>query len=378
MAAFAYLDHNATSPLRPAAFESMVEVLRAGGNPSSVHAAGRKARAAVETARRRVAALVGALPVEIVFTSGGTEANNLALSGAGRRRVLVSAVEHDSVLRAVPGAEIVGVDGNGVVDLAGLERALAASGAEPALVSVMLANNETGVLQPIADVVRLARAAGALVHCDAVQAAGKVPVDVHGLGVDYLSLSAHKLGGPTGVGALVVRDGAPFATDRRGGGQESNRRAGTENVAGIAGFGAAAQEAAGCAPDLAGRLAGWRDRIELSLVQIAPRARVFGVDAGRVGNTSCLSMPGVPAETQVMAFDLAGVYIGAGAACSSGKVQRSAVLAAMGVPAEEAATAIRISLGWNTEPADIERLIAAWRDLYIRVAQSDISRAEAA
>ena len=356
----------------------MVEVLRAGGNPSSVHAAGRKARAAVETARRRVAALVGALPVEIVFTSGGTEANNLALSGAGRRRVLVSAVEHDSVLRAVPGAEIVGVDGNGVVDLAGLERALAASGAEPALVSVMLANNETGVLQPIADVVRLARAAGALVHCDAVQAAGKVPVDVHGLGVDYLSLSAHKLGGPTGVGALVVRDGAPFATDRRGGGQESNRRAGTENVAGIAGFGAAAQEAAGCAPDLAGRLAGWRDRIELSLVQIAPRARVFGVDAGRVGNTSCLSMPGVPAETQVMAFDLAGVYSGAGAACSSGKVQRSAFLAAMGVPAEEAATAIRISLGWNTEPADIERLIAAWRDLYIRVAQSDISRAEAA
>ncbi|MCA0247415.1 MAG: cysteine desulfurase [Proteobacteria bacterium] len=374
MAAFAYLDHNATSPLRPAAFESMVEVLRAGGNPSSVHAAGRKARAAVETARRQVAALVGALPGEIVFTSGGTEANNLALSGAGRRRVLVSAVEHDSVLRAVPGAEIVGVDGNGVVDLAALERALGASAGEPALVSVMLVNNETGVLQPIADVVRLARAAGALVHCDAVQAAGKVPVEVHGLGVDYLSLSAHKLGGPTGVGALMVRDGAPFATDRRGGGQESNRRAGTENVAGIAGFGVAAQEAADGGRDLAG----WRDRIELSLVQIAPQTRVFGAGAARVGNTSCLSMPGVPAETQVMALDLAGVCIGAGAACSSGKVQRSAVLAAMGVPVEEAGSAIRISLGWNTELADIERLIAAWRDLYIRVAQSDISRAEAA
>jgi len=374
MAAFAYLDHNATSPLRPAAFESMVEVLRAGGNPSSVHAAGRKARAAVETARRQVAALVGALPGEIVFTSGGTEANNLALSGAGRRRVLVSAVEHDSVLRAVPGAEIVGVDGNGVVDLAALERALGASAGEPALVSVMLVNNETGVLQPIADVVRLARAAGALVHCDAVQAAGKVPVEVHGLGVDYLSLSAHKLGGPTGVGALMVRDGAPFATDRRGGGQESNRRAGTENVAGIAGFGVAAQEAADGGRDLAG----WRDRIELSLVQIAPQTRVFGAGAARVGNTSCLSMPGVPAETQVMALDLAGVCIGAGAACSSGKVQRSAVLAAMGVPVEEAGSAIRISLGWNTELADIERLIAAWRDLYIRVTQSDISRAEAA
>lgn len=374
MAAFAYLDHNATSPLRPAAFESMVEVLRAGGNPSSVHAAGRKARAAVETARRQVAALVGALSAEIVFTSGGTEANNLALSGAGRRRVLVSAVEHDSVLRAVPGAEIVGVDGNGVVDLAALERALGSSAGEPALVSVMLANNETGVLQPIADVVRLARAAGALVHCDAVQAAGKVPVEVHGLGVDYLSLSAHKLGGPTGVGALMVRDGAPFATDRRGGGQESNRRAGTENVAGIVGFGVAAQEAADGGRDLAD----WRDRIELSLVQIAPRARVFGVGARRLGNTSCISMPGVPAETQVMSLDLAGVCIGAGAACSSGKVQRSAVLAAMGVPVEEAGSAIRISLGWNTEPADIERLIAAWRDLYIRVTQSDISQAEAA
>lgn len=374
MAAFAYLDHNATSPLRPAAFESMIEVLRAGGNPSSVHAAGRKARAAVETARRQVAALVGALPGEIVFTSGGTEANNLALSGAGRRRVVVSAVEHDSVLRAVPGAEIVGVDGNGVVDLAALERALGSSAGEPALVSVMLANNETGVLQPIADVVRVARAAGALVHCDAVQAAGKVPVEVHGLGVDYLSLSAHKLGGPTGVGALMVRDGAPLATDRRGGGQESNRRAGTENVAGIAGFGTAAQEAADEGRDLAG----WRDRIELSLVQTSPQARVFGAGAARLGNTSCLSMPGVPAETQVMAFDLAGVCIGAGAACSSGKVQRSAVLAAMGVPAEEAGSAIRISLGWNTEPADIERLIAAWRDLYIRVTQSDISQAEAA
>lgn len=374
MAAFAYLDHNATSPLRPAAFESMVEVLRAGGNPSSVHTVGRKARAFVETARRQVAALVGAMPTEIVFTSGGTEANNLALSGAGRRRILVSAVEHDSVLRAVPGAEIVGVDGNGVVDLAALERALGSSGAtEPALVSVMLANNETGVLQPIAEVVRLARAAGALVHCDAVQAAGKVPVDMHGLGVDYLSLSAHKIGGPTGVGALVVRNGAPFATDRRGGGQESNRRAGTENVAGIAGFGAAAQEAA-----KGGDLAGWRDQIELSLVQIAPRARVFGAAAKRVGNTICISMPGVPAETQVMALDLAGVCISAGAACSSGKVQRSAVLAAMGIPAEEAAAAIRISLGWNTELADIERLIAAWRDLYIRVTQSDISQAKAA
>ena len=225
MSAVAYLDHNATSPLRPAAFDAMVEAMRVGGNPSSVHAAGRKARAIVDKARREVASLVGASPGETVFTSGGTEANNLALLGAGRRRVLVSAVEHDSVRRAAPRAETLPVDGEGVVDLGALEVALAAS-PEPALVSVMLANNETGVLQPIGEVVRLARAAGALVHCDAVQGAGKVPVDMRELGVDYLSVSAHKLGGPTGVGALIVRKAAPLVPDRRGGGQESNRRHG--------------------------------------------------------------------------------------------------------------------------------------------------------
>ena len=370
MPAAAYLDHNATSPLRPAALDAMVEALRAGGNPSSVHGVGRKARAIVDKARREVAAVVGARPADAIFTSGGTEANNLALSGAGRARVLVSAIEHDSVRRVVPIAEILPVDGDGVLDLGALERALAAS-VEPALVSVMLANNETGVLQPISDVVRLARAAGALVHCDAVQGVGKVPVDFHGLGIDYLSLSGHKLGGPTGVGALVIRSGAPLQPDRLGGAQESNRRAGTENVAGIAGFGAAAEQAASGLD-----VAALRDRIELALVQIAVGARVFGANAARIGNTTCISMPGVPAETQVVALDLAGVCISAGAACSSGKVQRSSVLEAMGVPAVEAACASRISLGWNTESADIECLIAAWQNLYIRVRQSDISRTE--
>jgi cysteine desulfurase len=372
MRAFAYLDHNATSPLRPAAFDAMVEALRAAGNPSSVHRSGRTARGIVDAARRQVATLAGALPSEIVFTSGGTEANNMAIGGSGRGRLLVSAVEHDSVLRAAPDAKLIPVDAEGVVDLGALERLLAASD-EPALVSVMFANNETGVLQPIADVVRLARKAGALVHCDAVQGAGKAPVDLHGLGVDYLSLSAHKFGGPTGVGALVVRDGAPFASDRLGGGQESNRRAGTENVAGIAGFGAAAAAARdGFAVE---RL---RDRLEASLLAIAPGARVFGAGARRLGNTTCISMPGVKAETQVMALDLANVCVSAGAACSSGKVQRSAVLRAMNVQDSEAATAIRISCGWNTESDDIERLIAAWRDLYIRVAHSDLTRARAA
>lgn len=370
MRPIAYLDHNATSPLRPAAFDAMAEALRMGGNPSSVHASGRRARATVDKARREVASLCGAASSEVVFTSGGTEANNLALSGAGRRRVLVSAVEHDSVRRAVPHAEVLPVDGDGVLDLAALERALATS-AEPALVSVMLANNETGVLQPIREVVRLAQSAGALVHCDAVQGAGKVPVGLRDLGVDYLSLSAHKIGGPTGVGALMVRKSAPLSSALRGGGQESNRRAGTENVAGIAGFGAAAVLAAST-PDLAGL----RDGLEFSLVQIAPAAAVFGAGAPRLSNTSCISMPGVPAETQVVALDLADVCISAGAACSSGRVKPSSVLEAMGVPATEAACAIRVSLGWNTKAADIECLIAAWKDLYLRVKHSDISRAD--
>ncbi|MBM3650704.1 MAG: cysteine desulfurase [Alphaproteobacteria bacterium] len=371
MPAAVYLDHNATSPLRPAAFDAMVEALRAGGNPSSVHGVGRRARALVDAARRQVAALVGALPAELVFSSGGTEANNMALAGSCRRRVLVSAIEHDSVLKAAPNAEVVPVERSGVIDLAAFERQVMSG--EPALVSVMLANNETGVLQPIAEIVRLARKAGALVHCDAVQAAGKVPVDLHGLGVDYLSLSAHKLGGPAGVGALVVRNGVRFRADRRGGGQESNRRAGTENVAGIVGFGVAAEAArAGLAA------AALRDRLEQALRSIAPQARVFGAEAERLPNTTCVSMPGVAAATQVMALDLAGVCVSAGAACSSGKVHRSAVLAAMGVSDAEAGSAIRISSGWNSRAEDVDRLIAAWRDLYVRVGQSDIPKSQAA
>ncbi len=372
MRAPAYLDHNATSPLRPLALDAMVEALRLGGNPSAIHSSGRKARSLVDMARRRVAALIGCLPSEIVFTSGGTEANNLALRGSGRRRLLVSAIEHASVLKASLDAEIIPVDREGVIDLAALEQMLARK-AEPALVSVMLANNETGVVQPIGEVVRLARASHALVHCDAVQAAGKLAFDIHGLGVDYLSLSAHKLGGPTGVGALIVCGGAPLASDRLGGGQEANRRAGTENVAGIAGFGAAAESAQSVLA-----VAPLRDRLEATLLRLAPDARVFGAGAPRLDNTSCVSMPGVKAETQVMALDLAGVCVSAGAACSSGKVQRSAVLDAMGVVPADAASAIRVSLGWNTEASDIDRLIAAWRDLYIRVGKSDTDDARAA
>jgi len=367
-----YLDHNASSPLRPEAFEAMTEALRLGGNPSSVHRNGRGARARIEAARRQVAGLVGAAPSEIVFTSGGTEANSLALGGAGRKRVLASAVEHVSVLKGAADIELVPVDREGVINLAALESHLATS-TEPALVSVMFANNETGVLQPVTDVVRIARAAGALVHCDAVQGAGRAKVDMHGLGVDYLSLSAHKLGGPTGAGALAVRAGAPLVPDRRGGAQEGYRRAGTENVSGIAGFGAAA-EATRERPEFTG----WRDAMEAGLLRIAPASKVHGAGTPRLGNTSCISMPGVKAETQVMALDLAGICVSAGAACSSGKVGPSTVLAAMAADPSDAASALRISFGWNTVFEDVERLISSWRDLYIRLAHSDISRARAA
>jgi cysteine desulfurase len=300
----------------------------------------------------------------------------MAIAGAGRRRLLVSAIEHESVLSAAPGAERIAVDRNGVVDLAALDRLLA-RGDEPTLVSVMLANNETGVVQPVAEVARLSRRAGALVHCDAVQAAGKLPVDFRSLGVDYLSLSAHKLGGPTGVGALVVCNGAPFAGDRRGGSQEARRRAGTENVAGIAGFAAAAGEASGGEQGEAS-VSGLRDRMEAALLAVGHGARVFGSSELRLPNTTCISMPGVKAETQVMALDLAGVCVSAGAACSSGKVQRSVVLAAMGVEDAVAETAIRISLGWSSRAEEIDRLIAAWRDLYVRVVQSGMPSARAA
>ena len=363
-----YLDYNAGAPLKPAVAAAMAEMRASPGNPSSVHRFGRLARRAVEDARAQVAALVGAAPADVVFTGGGTEANNLALKGCGRRRLIVSAIEHDSVLRAAPEATRVPVDGDGVVDLAALASALA-SDDTPAVVSVMLANNETGVIEPAAEVAALAHAHGALFHCDAVQGAGKIPVDVAALDADLASLSAHKLGGPQGVGALVVRERVALEPLVCGGRQESGRRAGTENVAGIVGFGVACALAA---DDLAaaGRLAELRDEVERRLVAIAPGARVFGAAAGRLPNTTCLTMPGVASETQVMALDLAGVAVSAGAACSSGKVSTSHVLSAMGAGEDEAGSAIRVSLGWSSTGDDVERLVEAWGALYARTRAS--------
>lgn len=360
-----YLDYNASAPLRPAVRAAMLDALELTGNPSSVHRFGREARRWIEDARERVAALAGADPADIVFTAGGTEANNLALAASGRRRLLVGATEHDSVLTAAgPEAERVPVDAEGRVDPGALAAMLAADD-RPALVSVMLANNETGVIQPVEAVAEVARAAGALVHCDAVQAAGRLPLDAGRLGIDYLTLSAHKLGGPAGVGALVVAGDAPLAPLLRGGGQERRRRAGTENLAGIVGFGVAADAAAAEIADQP-RLAALRDALERRIRTLAPEARIHGGGAARIANTSCIGMPGVSGETQVMALDLAGVAVSAGAACSSGKVAASHVLQAMGVAAAEAACAIRVSLGWASTDTDVERFVAAWGALYRR------------
>jgi cysteine desulfurase len=377
-----YFDYNATVPAKPEVITAMIDALALGGNPSSVHGAGRIARRMVEDARAKVAGLVNAKPNEIVFTSGGTEANNLALMGLEPHYVLVSATEHDSVLAAVGGTGadcgLLPVDENGVVDLAELENLL--KGKErPVLVSIHLANNQTGVVQPIAEAARIAHEAGAYFHCDAVQAAGRLEVDFTGLDVDLMTLSAHKIGGPQGTGALVVRDGLDLQPAIRGGGQENRRRAGTENLAGIAGFGAAAALAPGDRADMA-RIAALRDDLERRLIAASPAAKVFGRPAARLANTSCISMPGVSSETQVMALDLAGVEVSAGSACSAGKVTRSHVLEAMAVDLETNRCAIRISLGWKTAPADVERLVEAWTGLYARTRQSagvDDSRREA-
>jgi cysteine desulfurase len=363
-----YLDWNATAPLRPQARSATLAALDAAGNPSSVHAEGRAARRLIEHAREEVAALTGAEPRNVVFTSGGTEANMLALTPGSRAdRLLISAVEHPSVLAGgrFPAAAVerLPVTGGGQIDLTALERRLAASErGERVLVSLMLANNETGVVQPVAQAARLAYAAGALLHVDAVQAAGRMSCDIKALGADLLTLSGHKIGAPKGVGALVRRDAAFAIADPlvKGGGQERGLRAGTENVAGIAGFGAAAAAAReGLAAERA-RMASLRDRLETGLVAASPDIVIFGVEAERLPNTTLFAREGMKAETAIIAFDLDGVAVSSGAACSSGKVQPSHVLAAMGVPPQLAQGAIRVSLGPTTTESEIDRFIAAW------------------
>jgi cysteine desulfurase len=348
-----YLDHNATSPLRPEAKQAMLAAMDICGNASSVHGEGRKAHKLMDDAREALAFNLGCLPQMITFTSGGTEANNMALLGVDVERILISAVEHPSVSAAAKASgkpfEIIPVDKFGRVELAALEKML--SGPK-ALVSVMMANNETGVVQPVNDIVQLTSKAGGLSHVDAVQGFGKRPVNFGLIGCDLMTVGAHKVGGPTGIGALIIRDGLVVEPLLNGGGQELRRRAGTENLIAIAGFAATAKAA---------RL----DTYELNdtLEEALADTMIFGDGVERLCNTTCFATPGMKAETLLMNFDLEGIAVSSGSACSSGKVARSHVLDAMGVAPEISASAIRVSLGWNTTRDDINHFIATWRKL---------------
>lgn len=367
-----YLDYNATAPLRPEAREALLAALEIG-NPSSVHEEGRKARALVEAARADVAALVSAPAETVIFTSGGTEACNLALglrqAPAGEiKRLLLSAIEHSAILAAaeesVLPVELLPVTADGVVDMAALDVAL--QDETPALVCVMLANNETGTIQPIAEIAAKTRAHGSLLFCDAVQAAGKMPIDIFALGVDVLSLSGHKLGAPMGIGALVTRPAVVVPPQLLGGGQELGRRAGSENISGIAAFAAAAKAAMRDINDFA-NLADLRDDMEAALLAVQPQTEIFGKHADRLANTSCFALGGLNSETLVMALDLAGVSVSAGSACSSGKVSRSHVLAAMQAETHISKGVLRVSLGWQSNREDTEKLVNEWTKLAGRV-----------
>jgi cysteine desulfurase len=367
-----YLDWNATTPLRPEAREAMAAAWDLSGNPSSVHAEGRQARRLIEDARAGVAAAVGAIAQNVVFTSGGTEANALALtpglrraSGLAVERLVVSAIEHASVLAGgqFPGEAIstVGVTRTGLIDLDRLRGAL--EGEPPALVSIMLANNETGAVQPVNEAAEIVHAAGGLLHVDAIQAFGKIPFDINGMSADLVTLSAHKIGGPKGVGAVVLAEGlSGLEPLLRGGGQERGHRAGTENVAGIAGFGAAARIAIGALEKDAIHLENLQNRLETGLRQTAG-VIVFSEEIPRLPNTTLFTIPGLKAETAVIGFDLSGIAVSSGSACSSGKVQPSHVLKAMGFDREIAQGAVRLSLGWSTSETDVDLTLKAWRKL---------------
>jgi cysteine desulfurase len=339
-------------------------------NPSSMHREGQRARAAIERARDQVASLVHAHPDEVVFTSGGTEGDHLAILGAAwararqGTRIAISAVEHHAVHGATEvladqgwAIDHLAVGADGCVDPESVELR-----SDTVLVSLMLANNETGVIQRVGEMARLAHAAGAHLHCDAVQAAGKIPIDFHALGVDYLVISAHKMGGPKGAGALVARHGAPLAPLFRGSGHERGRRGGTENLTGIVGLGAAAEWAARDLAAEAERLMSLRGRLEEGLVGIDPFAVIHGAQAPRLPNTVNVSFPGARSDHLLMALDARGFAVSAGAACASGAVEPSPVLSAMGVSREIATCAVRLSMGRTTSGDDVERLLVALRD----------------
>ena len=360
----AYLDHNATSPLKEAARTAMLEAVTEGGNASSIHAEGRAARHRIEAAREKLAQSLGVIPQMVVFTSSGSEANNLAIKGAPVERLIIGATEHPCVLEAAKASgkpmDILLVDQNGQPDLNVLDALLAKPG--KALVSLMLANNETGIIAPISQVADHVRAADGLLHTDAVQAFGKMTLRMPILGADMLTISAHKFGGPIGAAALIIRDGVAMAPLIHGGGQELRRRAGTENVAAIAGLAAAIG-------DLPKEIKALRDDLESFLQAETPAIQIFGKASERLSNTSCFALPGIAADTALISLDLDGVAVSSGSACSSGKVGKSHVLSAMGIEEKLAKSALRVSLGWNTSVKDIELFKTAWKRTAARANQ---------
>jgi cysteine desulfurase len=364
-----YLDYNATGLVLAEVIEKMTTVMREGGNPSSVHALGRSALREVEEARMHVAALVNCRARDIIFTSGGTEANNIALKQMKVDHLFISGIEHESVQASAwqgqKQVHLIPVDKDAKVDLKWLADELSKIEGR-ALVSVMLANNETGVVQPIENISKILADTDHILHVDAIQAAGKIPVDFESLNADMMTLSGHKIGGPQGVGCLIMKANLPMNPLIVGGGQELGRRSGTENVPGIAGFGKAAELAPGHI-HIFKKLKTLRDAMETKLLAICPDAPIYSKGAGRLPNTTNIGMPGVNAETQVMAMDLAGICISSGSACSSGKVRASHVLNAIGVDLEEAGNAIRISFGWDTTLEEVDAFVDAWETLYNRV-----------
>jgi len=379
VASLAYLDHAAITPVRPEAAEALREALSVFGNPSSIHAAGRAARDLLDRSRERVAAALGAFPGEVVFTAGATESAALAIRGAleaappGRDELVVTAVEHPCVrdlakALAARGTRVttLPVDRRGLLDPEALRAAVTE---RTALVCAMRANNETGVVLPVAELAAAARDRGALFFCDAVQAVGKTEVDVRTLGADLLALSGQKFGGPRGAGALWVREGIPLAPVL-GGHQERGRRAGTENLPGIAGLGAAIEAASARRSEEGARVAALRERLERQLLAALPGARVNGAGAPRLPGIASITFPGVDAEALLMALDLEGICASAGAACTSGSTKPSHVLSAMGLPVEEARSTLRLSLGWSSTEADVERAVEAVPRLARRVREA--------
>lgn len=359
-----YLDYNAAMPLRPQALKEMQDILSLTGNPSSIHRFGHTLAMRIETARHQIAACLNAMPAEIIFTSGGTEANNLVLQSHHKNGydILVSAVEHDSVLKSLENVDIIPVDHQGIVDLDALAKILTQK-TKPTLVSVMLANNETGVIQPLKDIIAMAHHYNALVHTDAAQAVGRIECNFKNLDVDFMTLSSLKVGGPAGVGALIAREKLSLTPLLMGGGQERGKRAGTPNTAGICGFAAAIMEAAQEDWSLCQIL---RDELERSLLHLTPEAYIFGQQSPRLPNTICISLPHNRSDKYVLMYDLEGIAISAGSACSSGKIKSSHVLKAMQASEVYINSAIRVSLGLQTTKVEIEEFCRIWQDIAIK------------